>query len=160
VPHLIGICCGVAIMVLAVGMGLHVVFETVPVLQVVLKYLGAAYLAWLAWKLANAKPMGEGSKAVAKPMGFVGAAAFQWLNPKAWMMVVSAVTNYLPHGFHLRDVLIIAAIFIVIGLPCVGAWASFGANMQRVLRDPKSVRIFNLTMAALLLASLYPVLVE
>jgi len=132
----------------------------VPQLQTVLKYLGAAWMAWLAWKLASAGAMGKDGAGKARPMSFAGAAAFQWVNPKAWVMTVGAVTSYLPHGFALQDVLLMGLIFGIIGLPCVGAWASFGAGMQRVLQQPRSVRLFNFTMAGLLLASLYPVFVE
>jgi threonine/homoserine/homoserine lactone efflux protein len=159
-PHLAGICCGFVFMVFATGVGMHAVFDAVPQLQVVLKYVGAAWMVWLAWKLANAAPMGKNGENSAKPMSFIGAAAFQWVNPKAWVMSVGAVTSYLPHASELKDVITLAVIFGVIGTPCVGIWASFGVGMQRVLQQPRAVRIFNFTMAGLLLASLYPVLVE
>lgn len=159
-PHLAGICCGFVFMVFATGVGMHAVFDAVPQLQVVLKYVGAAWMVWLAWKLANAAPMGKDGKSSSKPMSFIGAAAFQWVNPKAWVMAVGAVTSYLPHGFALKDVLLLALVFGAIGVPCVGIWASFGVGMQRVLQQPRAVRVFNFTMAGLLLASLYPVLVE
>jgi threonine/homoserine/homoserine lactone efflux protein len=159
-PHLAGICLGFTFMVAATGVGMHAVFDAVPQLQIILKYVGAAWMVWLAWKLANAAPMGKDGKSSARPMSFAGAAAFQWVNPKAWVMAVGAVTSYLPHGFALKDVLLLAAIFGAIGTPCVGIWASFGVGMQRVLQQPRAVRIFNFTMAGLLLASLYPVLAE
>jgi threonine/homoserine/homoserine lactone efflux protein len=159
-PHLAGICCGFVFMVFATGVGMHAVFDAVPQLQVVLKYVGAAWMVWLAWKLANAAPMGKNGENSANPMSFIGAAAFQWVNPKAWVMSVGAVTSYLPHASELKDVITLAVIFGVIGTPCVGIWASFGVGMQRVLQQPRAVRIFNFTMAGLLLASLYPVLVE
>lgn len=159
-PHLAGICCGFVFMVFATGVGMHAVFDAVPQLQTVLKYVGAAWMVWLAWKLANAAPMGKNGANSAKPMSFIGAAAFQWVNPKAWVMSVGAVTSYLPHASELKDVITLALIFGVIGTPCVGIWASFGVGMQRVLQQPRAVRIFNFTMAGLLLASLYPVLVD
>jgi threonine/homoserine/homoserine lactone efflux protein len=158
-PHLFGICCGFAFMIFATGMGLHAVFTQVPMLQVILKYAGAIYLLWLAWKLAHAAPMNAEQAARSKPLGFAGAAAFQWINPKAWVMAVSALTTYLPQGFGVRDVAQLAAVFGVIGIFCVGAWALFGVAMRRLLQDPRSVRVFNVVMALLLVATLYPILV-
>lgn len=158
VPHLFGICCGFAFMIFATGLGLHVVFEQVPMLQIVLKYGGAIYLLWLAWKLAHAAPMSTEQAGLSKPMGFFGAAAFQWINPKAWVMALSALTTYLPQGFQVADVAMLAGVFGVIGIFCVGTWAMFGVAMRRVLQDPRSVRIFNIVMALLLAATLYPML--
>ena len=158
VPHLFGICCGFAFMIFATGLGLHAVFEQVPMLQTILKYGGAIYLLWLAWKLAHAAPMKGEQAGLSKPMGFFGAAAFQWINPKAWVMALSALTTYLPQGFQVGDVALLASVFGVIGIFCVGAWALFGVAMRRVLQDPRSVRIFNVAMALLLVATLYPML--
>lgn len=157
-PHLLGICCGFAFMMFATGLGLHAVFERVPVLQTLLKYGGAIYLLWLAWKLAHAAPMSGAQAALSRPMGFWGAAAFQWINPKAWVMILSALTTYLPQGFDAGDVLVPASVFWVIGMFCVGSWVVFGVAMRRVLQDPRSVRIFNLVMALALVATLYPLL--
>lgn len=157
-PHLFGICAGFAFMLIATGLGLQAVFARMPVLQLLIKYAGAIYLLWLAWKLAHAAPMGAEQASLSKPMGFWGAAAFQWVNPKAWVMILSAMTTYLGQGFGVGDVLTMALIFAVIGILCVGAWALFGVAMRQVLQDPRSVRIFNVTMALLLLASLYPIL--
>ncbi|WP_432382350.1 LysE family translocator [Duganella sp. P38] len=157
-PHLLGICCGFSFMMFATGLGLHAVFERVPMLQTILKYGGALYLLWLAWKLAHAAPMSGEQASLSKPMGFWGAAAFQWINPKAWVMILSALTTYLPHGFEVHDVLVPAGVFWVVGIFCVGSWVVFGVAMRRVLQDPRSVRIFNLVMALALVATLYPLL--
>jgi threonine/homoserine/homoserine lactone efflux protein len=157
-PHLFGITCGFTFMIFATGMGLHVVFEQVPMLQTILKYGGATYLLWLAWKLAHAAPMSGEQAALSKPMTFFGAAAFQWINPKAWVMALSALTTYLPQGFTVIDAAMLAGIFGLIGVFCVGAWAMFGVAMRRVLQDARSVRIFNIVMALLLVGTLYPML--
>ena len=157
-PHLFGIACGFSFMIFATGLGLHVVFEQVPMLQIVLKYGGAIYLLWLAWKLAHAAPMSADQAALSKPMGFWGAAAFQWINPKAWVMSLSALTTYLPQGFGVSDAGLLAGVFGVIGIVCVGCWALFGMAMRRLLQDPRSVRIFNVVMALALVATLYPLL--
>jgi threonine/homoserine/homoserine lactone efflux protein len=96
--------------------------------------------------------------ALSKPMTFFGAAAFQWINPKAWVMALSALTTYLPQGFTVIDAAMLAGVFGLIGVFCVGAWAMFGVAMRRVLQDPRSVRIFNIVMALLLVGTLYPML--
>ncbi|MRX09450.1 LysE family translocator [Pseudoduganella sp. FT25W] len=157
-PHLFGIVCGFSFMIFSTGLGLHAVFEQVPMLQTILKYAGAIYLLWLAWKLAHAAPMNAQQASLSKPMGFWGAAAFQWINPKAWVMSLSALTTYLPQGFHVADVALLSGVFGVIGIFCVGSWALFGVAMRRVLQDPRSVRIFNVVMALALVATLYPLL--
>lgn len=157
-PHLFGITCGFSFMIFASGLGLHAVFEQVPMLQIVLKYGGAIYLLWLAWKLAHAAPMSADQAALSKPMGFWAAAAFQWINPKAWVMSLTALTTYLPQGFGVSDAALLAGVFGVIGTFCVGCWAGFGVAMRRLLQDPRSVRIFNIVMALALVATLYPLL--
>lgn len=157
-PHLFGICCGFTFMIFATGLGLHAVFVQFPILQTILKYGGAIYLLWLAWKLAHAAPMNSDQGKLSKPMGFLNAAAFQWVNPKAWVMAVSALTTYLPQGFKVMDVAQLAGVFGVIGIFCVGSWALFGVGMRRMLQDPRSVRMFNIAMALLLVATLYPLL--
>lgn len=153
-PHLAGISSGFSFMVLAMGLGMHAVFVAVPVLQSVLKYLGAAYLLWLAWRLATSAPMSSTQTTVAKPITFWGAAAFQWVNPKAWVMALGAVTAYLPHSFQLFDAALLAGVFGAVNLPCVAVWAAFGTAMRQVLQNPKSVRVFNLVTASLLVLSL------
>ena len=157
-PHLFGICCGFAFLIFATGLGLHAVFDQAPILQVILKYAGALYLLWLAWKLAHAAPMSAEQAGLSRPMSFFGAAAFQWINPKAWVMAVGALTTYLPPGFKALDVAMLAGVFGVIGIFCVGSWALFGVAMRRVLQGARAVRIFNLVMALLLVGSLYPIL--
>ncbi|HWW73612.1 MAG TPA: LysE family translocator [Duganella sp.] len=158
-PHLFGITFGFAFMIFATGLGLHAVFVRFPLLQLIWKYVGAIYLLWLAWKLARAAPMNAEQAARSKPMGFFGAAAFQWINPKAWVMAISAITTYLPQGFGVGEVAQLALVFNVVGTFGVGAWAVFGVAMRRLLQDPRSVRIFNVAMALLLVATLYPILV-
>jgi threonine/homoserine/homoserine lactone efflux protein len=157
-PHLFGITAGFSFMMFATGFGLQAVFAQAPVLQLILKYVGAIYLLWLAWKLAHAAPMSAEQARLSQPMGFFAAAAFQWVNPKAWVMILSAMTTYLPQGSGMGDVALLALVFAVIGIVCVGMWALFGVTMRRFLQDPRSVRVFNVAMALLLVASLYPIL--
>ena len=157
--HLMGITLGFSFMIFCVGMGLQTMFTVVPQLETVLRYVGTAYLLWLAWKIANSGPVGEG-KTSAKPMGFWGAAAFQWVNPKAWFMAISAITTYASSvggGDQLSKVLLVVLIFGTINFPLVACWGLFGSAMRRFLQDPKKLKIFNITMAILLVASLYPI---
>jgi threonine/homoserine/homoserine lactone efflux protein len=134
-------------------------FTVIPQLETILRYVGTAYLLWLAWKIANSGPVGEG-KTSAKPMGFWAAAAFQWVNPKAWFMAISAITTYassVSGGSKLSQVVLVVLIFGTINFPLVACWGLFGSAMRRFLQDPKILKIFNVTMAILLVASLYPI---
>ena len=160
VPHLLGITMGFSFMIFAVGMGLQTMFTVIPQLETVLRYVGTAYLLWLAWKIANSGPVGEGKASGAKPMGFWAAAAFQWVNPKAWFMAISAITTYVSSaagGSKLSQVVLVVLIFGTINFPLVACWGLFGSAMRRFLQDPKILKIFNVTMAILLVASLYPI---
>lgn len=155
-PHMMGVALGFVVMAVLVGLGLVQVFAVLPGLYLGLKIACVVYLLYLAWKIANAAAPKDGA-AGGRPMTFLQAAAFQWVNPKAWAMALTAVTVYAP-GQDVSAVLAVAAIFGVINLPSVGSWAWAGLQMRRVLTSPARLRAFNLTMAAMLLASLYPLL--
>jgi threonine/homoserine/homoserine lactone efflux protein len=156
--HILGISVGLGVMVLAMGLGLGGVFKAWPVLHDLLRWAGGAYLLWLAWKIATTKGISD-KDAGARPMTFLGGAAFQWVNPKAWAMALTAATTYTPEGSVLA-VFIVAGTFMLVGAPCSAAWAGCGQGMRRFLDRPPVLRAFNLTMAALLVASLYPLVVE
>lgn len=157
--HILGISVGLGVMVVAMGWGLSGVFRTFPMLHEILKWLGAAYLLWLAWKIATAKGVSD-KTAGGKPMTFLQAAGFQWLNPKAWAMALGAATTYTPHGSGGLTVLVLAGTFMLIGAPCSAAWAGFGQGMRRFLDNPAALSAFNIIMALLLVASLYPLTTE
>jgi threonine/homoserine/homoserine lactone efflux protein len=159
IPHLLGVSIGFAAMVSAMGLGIGAVFETYPVLHVILRYAGAAYLVYLAWKIANAGAPRE-SNAGGRPITFFQAAAFQWVNPKAWVLALSAISTYTPPGQYVTNVLAVAGIFGTINLPCVASWALFGTAMRSLLTDRRFLRVFNVGMAVALVASLYPILAE
>ena len=158
-PHFWGVDLGFALMTLLVGLGLAQVFVAAPVLLVVLKWVGAAYLVWLAVKIARSGPV-KGGQARAQPLTFLQAAAFQWVNPKAWIMAVTACATYTDTNRYTFGVLVITVVFALVTLPACAAWVGFGASLQRWLSHPRNLKIFNATMATLLIASLYPVFKE
>jgi len=159
-PHMLGISIGHAFMVTMVGIVLLQVFETYPVLNIVLKVLSAAYMIWLAWKIANAVPP-EAKEVTGKPFTFLQAAAFQWVNPKAWFMAITAISAYAPQDRGLLvGSLMVALIFAAVNLPSVTIWAWMGVQVRRWLGTTKRLRIFNVSMAILLVVSLYPLLMH
>jgi len=158
VPHMLGIGIGFTVMVALVGLGLAGIFTAVPWAQRALQVVSVAYLLWLAWKIAQAAPPEEGAPPGARPLTFLQAAAFQWVNPKAWTMALGAVALYAP-GQELAAVLWVAAVFGLVNLPCVSAWTVLGLSARRLIAQPARLRLFNRGMALLLVASLWPVLV-
>jgi len=158
-PHLLGVQIGFTVMLLCVGLGLHAVLDQFPALYQLMRWGGAAYLLWLAWKLASARPAEADPEApTPEPLGFWGAAAFQWINPKAWVMIVTAMSAYLPPNASVPQVLLLALMSLVLGSPCSAVWVGFGQAMRGLLQDPLRLRIFNITMALALVGSLYPML--
>ncbi|HEY4923842.1 MAG TPA: LysE family translocator [Roseiarcus sp.] len=159
IPHMLGVGLGFALMVGLVGIGLDAIFTRFPALLPIMRYAGVAYMLWLAAKLALAGPVGE-KEYSGNPLGFFGAAAFQWINPKAWFIAVGALTAYAVSEDYTRSVIVVALVFGIVTLPCVAAWVLFGTAMRRVLSNPRFVRPFNIAMALLLVASIIPVLTE
>ncbi|MEW6340921.1 MAG: LysE family translocator [Paraburkholderia sp.] len=155
-PHLFGISAGVVLLMLSVGFGLGEAFRRFPVLYSVLEIASVAYLLYLAWKIGTSGEM-KLRKGERRPMKFIEAIAFQWVNPKAWMMVLTAATTvHVSENFG-NNVMLMAVLFYVIGFPCICLWAGFGTAMRQVLADPKRLRIFNVVMALSLVATLYPI---
>jgi len=153
--HLFGVSAGFALMLVAVGMGLAELFERWPLLHELLRWVGAGYLLWLAWRIARS---GSPAQAQAQPpMGFFAAAAFQWVNPKAWMMGVTAYTTYV-QARDLPLVLAVALLFAVINLPCLSTWTLLGSRLRGWMAVGQRQRCFNLLMGGLLVISLWPML--
>jgi threonine/homoserine/homoserine lactone efflux protein len=155
-PHVFGISAGVVLLMLCVGFGLGEAFHRFPALYSVLEIASVAYLLYLAWKIGTSGEvkLRNGER---RPMKFYEAIAFQWVNPKAWMMVLTAVTTiHVSENFG-SNVMLMAVVFYVIGLPCICLWAGFGTAMRQVLTDPKRLRIFNIAMALSLVLTLYPI---
>ena len=155
-PHLLGISCGHFIMLIAVGMGLGELIVRVPVIYQVMQVLGMAYMLYLAWGIVRSgpPPEDEARKEAATPLGFWGAAAFQWVNPKAWVMTLGFFSNYLPQDAGLVMIAAASLVFSMINLPSIVVWAVMGARMGHYLQVDLYRRIFNWTMAFLLVASM------
>lgn len=154
---MLGVGIGFVILVICVGLGLMQVFDAYPVSYEILKVFSVCYLLYLSYKIATAAaPQGTDS-GKGKPFTFIQAALFQWVNPKAWTMALTAITVYSPSR-SFEAILIVAAAFGMVNLPAVSAWAVLGQQMQNFLNSSRRLRVFNYGMASLLIASLYPVL--
>ncbi|UDL93559.1 LysE family translocator [Lichenihabitans sp. PAMC28606] len=158
-PHMSGVTIGFGVMAALVGLGLAGLFTAMPVLFVILKWVGAVYLLVLAIRIARSATIGEAA-AGRGPMTFFHAAAFQWVNPKAWIIVISACATYAVPGHYTASIMLVALVLGTVTFPCVSVWVLFGAGLRRALSDPYKLRLFNWSMAGLLLLSLIPVVLE
>jgi len=156
IPHMLGIGLGFPSMVFLVGVGVMQLFDLWAPSYMILKGLSVAYLLYLAWKIANAAPPKDAT-AEGRPLTFVQSAAFQWVNPKAWSMALSAITLYAASR-DLSAVLWVAGTYVCVSLISTTSWTVLGQQMRRLLKSPNHLRLFNWTMAALLVATLIPVL--
>lgn len=154
VPHMLGVSLGFGAMVALLGLGVDRVIAGSPVLASAMKWVSLAYMIWLAWKIATATAP-EGAAGAGRPLTFLQAAAFQWVNPKAWAMALGALSAY---AAGVGGAAVVALVFAAVNLPTVSAWAAMGQGLRRVLSSPRRLRAFNWLMAALLLASMLPVL--
>jgi threonine/homoserine/homoserine lactone efflux protein len=156
IPHMAGITIGFLVLIVACAAGLGLVFTAVPALQLALKIIGALYMLWLAWKVANARPASESEDDLARPLTFLQGAAFQWVNPKAVVIALSAISLYVRPDHRLADILVVLLLFGFFTAFTVITWTGFGVALRAVLRDPRRARIFNVVMALLLVASIAP----
>jgi threonine/homoserine/homoserine lactone efflux protein len=159
-PHMAGVTIGFAFMIATVGIGLGTLFTAYPSLETVLKYAGAAYLVYLAFIIAMSGPAAEQRDALRGPMGFWGAAMFQWINGKGWVIVIGTITAYAAIAHFPWNILIQTAISLAVGTASSAAWALFGSALRPARSSVRAVRAFNIVMAVLLLASLYPVFMD
>lgn len=159
VPHMLGIAVGFALMLVLVSAGLGSVVFTWPALLPVMRWTGAAWMLWIAWKIATAAPPGEGGRRAV--LGFFGAASFQWINPKAWLIAVGVASEFTRPDAPLAQQLVrIAIVFLAVSIPCMLPWVLLGHGARRLLHSPARLRRFNIAMALLLVLSLIPVLLE
>lgn len=157
IPHLLGVNLGCSMMLLLIGLGAGGLLTAAPAAHEALRYVGVAYLLYLAWKIGTSDGMADGGKG-GRPLNFLQAAGFQWVNPKAWIMCAGAITTYTPEDGFFLNIVIVAIVFALVNGPCIVTWAAFGAALRGFLQRPLYLRIFNVSMALLLVASLYPLL--
>ena len=161
-PYNAGIGIGTAaIMFMVAAFGASVVNN--PTIEAVLKWVGIAYLLWLAFKIATARPKLNGQDATGRPLGFVQGLLFQFVNPKVWIMITGAVVTY---GTSVRGLspmelaILFSALFGIITVGCTLTWTGLGVSLRRLLSSPRAIRIFNGAMATLLVASLIPMVLD
>ena len=159
-PHVAGITIGFAFMIGAVGLGLGTIFIAYPVLQTILKYAGVAYLIYLAAAIAMSAPVAPEQDNQRGPMTFWGAAMFQWVNAKGWVMVIGTITAYAGIASFPWNIAIQVAVCLLLGVAATSIWTLSGSSLRSFMTSPRAVRAFNIVMAALLLASLFPVFME
>jgi threonine/homoserine/homoserine lactone efflux protein len=163
VPHMLGVSLGFTLMIILIGLGVMQLIEAVPGSRTFITVASGLYLLFMAWKIAttNTAPGNNGAATGgSKPFTFVQAALFQWVNPKAWTMALTAISAYAPKSHGLTGVMLVALIFGLINLPSTGSWAAMGAKMRNFLSDPVRLRAFNIIAALLLVTSLYPMVYE
>jgi threonine/homoserine/homoserine lactone efflux protein len=158
IPHMFGIAGGFASLLLAVGFGLGALLAAFPPLNLALKIAGGAYLLYLAWRIATSRTLDAKEGRESRPMTFLEAAAFQWVNPKAWMMAVTAMAIYTSPQAPVVSIFLVALAFTLVNFPSVSVWAGFGVAMRGFLADPVRLKWFNIAMGLLLAASLWPML--
>ena len=157
-PHALGISAGVAIQIVLVAGALTGVLAWLDSIRLALVLAGCSYLGWLAWRQSRAGQPGGGQ--CAQPLGFVGAALFQWVNPKAWMMVLNAAILFLPRGGGWFAVLSLALVSALINLPCIAVWAVGGDLLRKRLSNPRALRTFNSVMALLLALTALSIMID
>lgn len=159
VPHMCGIAAGFGSLLLCVGFGLGALLVAFPALNLVLKILGGSYLLYLAWRIAMSRSMGQANaKTGSNPMSFGAAAAFQWVNPKAWMMAVTAMSVYSSPEAPYLSVVLVATAFVLVNFPSVSTWVGFGTVLRSFLADPLRLKWFNIAMGVLLALTIFPML--
>lgn len=156
-PHFFGIYVGFPLMLACIGLGLGGVFLSYPVIHQVVKFAGSAYLLYLAWKIANAgRPQADEN--LRKPMTFLQAMAFQWVNPKAWIMTIGAISAFTRVDDYVNSLAFIILSYFLVGCATGTLWLGLGSAIKQVIQSQRALRLFNITMALLLVASIVPVL--
>lgn len=158
-PHMLGVALGFTFMVLLVALGVGAVFAAIPGAMTALKIASTVYLLYLAWRIAVSPPprLDEGD-AAGRPLTFLQAVAFQWVNPKGWTMALTAAAVYIPADHRVLGAFVVTAVVAVMGTPSTVVWAAAGVQLRRLIHRPKAYRTFNVIAALLLVLSLYPVL--
>jgi threonine/homoserine/homoserine lactone efflux protein len=155
-PQMAGINSGLLLIVIGTGLGLGVVFSHYPLVRKILEVLGIVYTLWLSWKIATAGSLGGGE--LAHPMRYGAAFAFQWINPKLWLMAIATVALYVRPGHTLADTALVTVLLASINVPAMFLWAGFGVGLREMLQNPARIRVFNIVMGLLLAASVLALL--
>jgi threonine/homoserine/homoserine lactone efflux protein len=159
IPHLTGVASGFPFMLFCVAVGLGELFRAEPTLREGLRYVGAAVMLWIAWKLASAgRAKAEGGRG--RPWRFYEAVAFQWINPKAWSMAIGIASAYMTGARPALEAASIAAVFVLIGMGSAAGWTGFGAALRRFLSTDARLRAFNIAMGGLVAASAIYILID
>lgn len=154
IPHMMGVTLGFPTMLIAMAFGLIQVFEIWPVLHVILRYAGAAYMIYLAYRIATSTSVGK-AKATGQPLSFIQAALFQWINPKAVIISLSALSMFTtPNGNFVEETTRLALVALLVSSTSISTWCLFGTAIRHLLKSPKALRLFNYTMAGALVASI------
>ena len=155
-PHIMGVVFGFIFMMALVGAGLGQIFDLYPMIHDVLRYIGAAFMLYLAYKIATAKNNMQNGKVAGKPLTFIQASAFQWVNPKAWVMIIGAVAQFLTvGGDKFAELAIIVTVHFLVSLPMTFAWCLFGREIGKLLKSELAFRVFNYAMASLLVIAIF-----
>ncbi len=162
IPHILGVVLGYPFMLILLGLGIGVVLEKFPIVLNILRYVGIAYLFWMAYKIvSNTSSYEVTENSNKKPFSFLQSALFQWVNPKAWIMGLTVISLFVTSSenslIQILTIALIYALSIVIG---TSLWAIGGVFLKRFLKDAKSVRFFNIILAVFLIVSVVPVMFE
>ena len=157
-PVVAGVALGFPFLALCVGLGLGKLFEVLPILLSVLKVGGVIYMLWLAFKIATVVPSQSDSETASKPLNFIQAFGFQWINPKAWIMAITALSSYTLSGHYWVGLACVVGTFLFTGITSASTWAGFGAVLKKWLTHPQWFRPINYALSASLLLSLVPML--
>ena len=159
IPHILGVVLGFPFMTICIGLGLGKVFELYPIIFTILKVIGILYLLWLAWHIANSKPKFKENDKDAKPLTFLPIILFQWVNPKNWIKIITAMSVYVTSvDDALTQIIIIAVIFFITVVISANSWAMGGSVLKKFIKSEKGIQRFNVIMAILLVLSIVPTL--
>lgn len=158
-PHYLGICTGFPVMVIGVGIGVSVMFQQFPILQTIIQGISILYLLYIAWNIARTDKLSR-QAGVSKPLTYMQAVLFQWVNPKAWIMATTAVGIYASSEANLSESVIIAMFFMGVAFPSVAMWLMFGQHLKRYFSEGLHLKVFNISMALLLIWAIHPAILD
>ncbi len=159
IPHILGINIGFSILIFSVGIGLIEIFNLIPLTQIVLKFVCGAYLIYLSYRIAvSSSNINKDGERKSKPLSFLQALLFQWVNPKGWTMSLAAISIYSPTN-SLSSIILVTATFSVVNLPCQCLWALLGQQFRRLMTSSNKLKIFNYIMAGLLMLTLVQIFI-